>query len=361
MESLLKNLKEHVTCSICLDTFTEPKTIACLHTFCCECLERHALTTQREGKFRCPECQAQVGVPERFDQLPTGFLQNSLLGLLAVQKSGDGSEISCGNCRKKSAETSFCFNCGKFMCPDCLNAHELLRNVAFDGHKVRAIKHFQTEDYEALLKRQSFCSQQYHEREVTRFFCLECRTCVCQVCVVTDHRNHAVDPLDKAADHEKAKIMAGTELMKEKGKIYGDVIRELEKTIFVLETNISAAKREVSETAEQIIAKVRERERELITTLEDTRVIRTKKLNSLKTQVQSLVKQINQAIEFAEKLVQQSASSDIMQSKKSLEKRFEDLRETSVPTVPFSLWVKFVSTFEPDSLTLGFVKTSERL
>ena len=77
--------------------------------------------------------------------------------------------------------------------------------------------------------------------------------------------------------------------------------------------------------------------------------------------MQSLVKQINQAIEFAEKLVQQSASSDIMQSKKSLEKRFEDLRETSVPTVPFSLWVKFVSTFESDSLTLGFVKNSERV
>ena len=108
MESLLRNLKERVTCSICLDTYTEPKTITCLHTFCCECLKRHALTTQREGKFRCPECQAQVGVPERFDQLPTGFLQNSLLGLLAVQQSGDGSEISCGSCRKKSAETSFC-------------------------------------------------------------------------------------------------------------------------------------------------------------------------------------------------------------------------------------------------------------
>ena len=76
MESLLKNLKEHVTCSICLDTFTEPKTITCLHTFCCECLKRHALKTQRQGQFRCPECQAQVGVPESFDQLPTGFLQN---------------------------------------------------------------------------------------------------------------------------------------------------------------------------------------------------------------------------------------------------------------------------------------------
>ena len=359
MESLLKNLKEHVTCSICLDTFTEPKTITCLHTFCCECLKRHALKTQRQGQFRCPECQAQVGVPESFDQLPTGFLQNSLLGLLAVQKSGDGSEISCGSCRKKSAETSFCFNCGKFLCPDCVNAHELLRNVAFDGHKVRAIKHFQAEDYEALLKRQSFCSQQYHEREVTRFFCLDCQTCVCQVCVVTDHRNHAIDPLDKAADIEKAKIMAGTELMKEKGKFCNNVIRESEKIILTLETNISNAKQEVSRTAENIILKVREREQEIITALENTRVSRTEKINSLMKEVQSLAKQIDQAIDFAENLIQRSSGADILQNKKSLNKRFKDLKETPVAALSVSSFAKFVCTFEPENLTLGVIATSE--
>ena len=359
MESLLKNLKEHVTCSICLDTFTEPKTITCLHTFCCECLKRHALTTQRQGQFRCPECQAQVGVPERFDQLPTGFLQNSLLGLLAVQKSGDGSEISCGSCRKKSAETSFCFSCGKFLCPDCVNAHELLRNVAFDGHKVRPIKHFQAEDYEALLKRQSFCSQQYHEREVTRFFCLDCQTCVCQVCVVTDHRNHAIDPLDKAADIEKAKILTETKLMNEKGKFCKKVIREFEKTILTLETNISSAKQEVSRTAENIILKVREREQEIITALENTRVSRTEKINSLMKEVQSLAKQIDQAIDFAENLIQRSSGADILQNNKSLNKRFKDLKETPVAALSVSSFAKFVCTFEPENLTLGVITTSE--
>ena len=359
MESLLKNLKEHITCSICLDTFTEPKTITCLHTFCCECLKRHALTTQQEGKFRCPECQGEVGVPERFDQLPTGFLQNSLLGLLAVQQSGEGSEISCGNCRKKSVETSFCFDCGTFMCLDCVNAHELLRNVAFHGPQVRRTKHFQADDYEALLKRQSFCSQQYHERELTRFFCLECQTCVCQVCVVTDHRNHDMDPLDKAADHVKATITTGTELMNEKRNICNNVVREFEQIILDLETNVSTAKCKVSEAAEQMIAKVREREREAINALENTRVSKTEKLSSLKTQVQSLAKQINQAIEFAENLVQRSSSSDILQSKKSLEQRFKDLNESLVPKLPVSAFVRFVSTLEPESLTLGFVATSE--
>ena len=359
MEPLLKNLKEHVTCSICLDTFTEPKTITCLHTFCCECLKRHALTTQQHGKFRCPECQAQVGVPDSFHKLPTGFLQNSLLGVLAVQQSGDGSEINCGNCRKKSAETSFCFECGKFMCPDCVNAHELLRNVAFEGHKVRPIKHFQAQDYEALLKRQSFCSQQYHEREVTRFFCIDCQTCVCQTCINTDHKNHTVDPLDKAADAEKAKIMTGAEVIKEKSGVFSDVIREFEQTAVDLESNSIAAKQKVSQTAKRMITKIREREREAITAIENTRVSRNEKLNTAKAQVQSLVKQMNQAVEFASNLVQRSSSSDIMQSKENLKKRFEDLNKILVPALPVSLFLKFVSTAEPENLTLGVTVISE--
>ena len=361
MESLLKNLEKHITCSICLDTFTKPKTIACLHTFCLKCLEKHALITQRQGQFRCPECQAQVNIPQgnRFDNLPTGFLQNSLLSLLAVRQSGDGSQISCGSCRKTSAEISYCFDCGRFLCPDCVNAHELLRNVAFEGHKVTPVKQFQPADYEALLKRQSFCSQQYHEREVTRFFCLECQICVCQICIVTDHKNHNVDPLEKAADGEKANIMAGAELMKEKKKVCNDAIRKFEEANVKLETNITAAKREVSQAAEQMIAKIRERERVAITTLENTRVSRMKKLNSVTKQVQSLTKQLDQAVEFANNLLQRTSSSDIMQSKKNLEQRFQDLNKTPVPTLPVSSFVKFVSTIAPEILSLGSVITSE--
>ena len=361
MESLLQNLEKHITCSICLDTFTKPKTIACLHTFCLKCLEKHALTTQRQGQFRCPECQAQVNIPQgnRFDNLPTGFLQNTLLSLLAVRQSGDGSQISCGICKKTSAEISYCFACEKLLCRDCVNAHELFRETAFEGHKVTAVTQFQPADYEALLKRQSFCSQQYHEREVTRFFCLECQICVCQICINTDHKNHNVDPLEKAADGEKANIMAGAELMKEKKKVCNDAIRKFEEATVKLETNITAAKREVSQAAEQMIANIRKHERDAITTLENTRVSRIEKLNSVTKQVQSLTKQLDQAVKFANNLLQRSSSSDIMQSKKNLEQRFQDLNKTPVPALPVSSFAKFVSTIAPESLSLGFVTTSE--
>ncbi|XP_068761638.1 E3 ubiquitin-protein ligase TRIM71-like [Montipora capricornis] len=360
MESLLKNLEKHVTCSICLDTFTKPKTIECLHTFCFECLKTHALKTQQQGRFRCPECQARIDVPQRFDKLPTGFLQNSLLDLLAVQKGGDGSEISCGNCRKNSAETSFCFECEKFMCSDCVNAHELLRNVAFEGHKVRPIKHFKEEDYEALLKRQSFCSQQYHEREIMKFYCVDCETCVCQTCINTDHKNHAIDPLNKAAGSEKAKLTAAIKSIKEKSKLCSDAIRQFEQTAVDVETNATAAKRQVSQTADQMITKIRDLEREAIIAVDKTRVSRLEKLNEAKNQLQSLLSQLNQAIEFASNLVQRSSSSDIMQSKETFEKRFEDLDKTAIPaTLPVASYLKFVSAAETEKLTLGVITTEE--
>ena len=361
MESLLKNLEKHVTCSICLDTYTKPKTIACLHTFCLKCLEEHALKTQRQGQFRCPDCQAQVNIPEGncFDNLPTGFLQNSLLSLLAVRQSSDGSQISCGICKKKSAEISYCFACEKLLCRDCVNAHELFRESAFQGHKVTAVKQFQAVDYEALLKRQSFCPQPYHEREVTRFFCLECQICVCQVCINTDHKNHNVDPLEKAADAEKANIMAAVESIEQKKKVCSNAIKTFQQVYEELENNVTAAKREVSQTAKQMIAKIREHEREATKVLENTRVSRMEKINSLNEQVKSFIKQLDQAVQFAKNLVERSSSSDVMKSKKSLEQRFGDLDKATVPSLPVSSFVKFFSTDALDNLTLGSVITNE--
>ena len=361
MDALLKNLKKYVECSICLESFTEPKTIACLHTFCCECLKKHALTSQRDGQFRCPECQTQIAIPEgnRFDQLPTSFLHNSLLSLLAFQQSSDGSQISCKVCTKKSAELSYCFDCEMLLCQGCLQAHEMFQTTAFSGHKVTSVKQFQVEDYEALLKRKAFCAQKYHEKEVTRFYCRVCQTCICQICLSMEHKTHEIELLDKVADEERAKILAGVESIKQKHLICSDIIRQLEETAANLEANIATAKRQVSQAAEEMIAVIRERERKAITTLENTRVSRIQKLDAVKKQVQQLEKQIKQAAEFATELAQRSSSADIIRNRKNLQGRFEELRKTQMPTLPVGSFVKFVSTCKLDTLSLGIIKSTE--
>ena len=359
MESLLVNLRKQVTCSICLDTYTEPKTISCLHTFCCECLEKHARVSQKQGKFRCPECQAAIDLPEgnRFDRLPNSFFHKSLLSLLAVRQSGEASSITCYQCSATNPQMYYCFDCGRFMCPDCFNAHEVLKK-SFQGHKVTPVQDFKAEDYEALLRRQPFCSQEFHEREITRLFCLQCKVCICPICIVTDHQNHKVVLLDKAAHEEKDNIMSGAKLIKKMESELQEVIKQFEETISKLESNMATAKRGVKQTAEQMIANIREREREALESLEATRVSRLHKINLAKQEVESLVKQMNQAAQFAENLVQRTSSSDIMQNKETLKTKFEELLRVEVPKHQQTSFVKFTAASEKD-LKLGFIEVTE--
>ena len=216
------------------------------------------------------------------------------------------------------------------MCPDCNTAHEMLK-ASFEGHKVTPVKEFKAEDYEALLKRQPFCSQQFHEKEDTRFFCFSCQACVCQICIVTDHRNHEIVLLDKAAHDEKPNIMSGAEMIKEKISELSEVIQRFKETIFELERNVATAKRGVSQASEQMITEIRERELEGIVSLETTRLTRLQRMNSAMQEAQSLVKQMQQAVEFANNLSQRSSSSDIMRNKETLKQRFEELRTVEAP------------------------------
>ena len=174
-----------------------------------------------------------------------------------------------------------------------------------------------------------------------------------------EHKTHEIELLDKAADEERAKILAGVESIRQKHQMCSDIIPQFEETAANLEANIARAKRQVSQSAEQMIAVIREREREAITSLENTRVSRMQKLDAVKKQVQQLEKQIKQAAKFASELAQRSSSADIIGNRKNLQERFEELRKTQMPALPAGSFVKFVSTCKLETLSLGIIKSTE--
>ena len=300
MDPLFKNLKKQVTCSICLDTYTEPKTISCLHTFCCECLERHARVSQRQGKFRCPECQAEINLPEgnRFDRLPNSFFHKSLLGVI------------------------------------------------------------EAEDRQAIPRQQQgTCSQ--HTEERVRYYCSSCEVYVCPICVTEDHRGHAFDVLEKAVQEGKKSIMSAVETIKEKANLFGVELRKLEETSEDVEMIIAIAKQEVSEAAEHVITKTRQQEKQLLESLEMTRRKRIEQINSAKQELESLIKIINRAAEFAENLVQRRSDWDIIQNKNKLRQKLEELRGVEVPKHRQATFVKFIAASQ-HNFKLGSIQVSEK-
>ena len=85
----VEKAREELVCSICMETFKEPRTLACQHTFCTACLEKLAGSRSpassggrtaekafssaaaapasprgaKEVTISCPECRASLTLP----------------------------------------------------------------------------------------------------------------------------------------------------------------------------------------------------------------------------------------------------------------------------------------------------------
>ena len=75
VQQLFRNLQKEAECPLCLETVNNPKTLPCLHSFCLECLDKHAGFARRQlqATIKCPVCQTSFQIPEgdSFKNLPT--------------------------------------------------------------------------------------------------------------------------------------------------------------------------------------------------------------------------------------------------------------------------------------------------
>ena len=366
MEKILKNLEHEVTCTICEETFRTPKTLPCLHTFCCECLNRHLHYWKGANlPINCPICRAEIEAPngDNFDHIPTSFYHNRLLETLSIKQCNAGSDITCGNCGKLRRESSYCFECAKFFCTDCLNAHNLL-GFLNDTHRVIAVKEFCPQDYEVLLQRQPFCQEQYHKREVLRYFCTQCEKCICRDCLSVEHSGHKVEHLEKAAEDQKQVIQSVLERADKKVEVYKDTIAKTERVSAELEANVSAARRELRQTVEKIKRAIDEIEHETVAKLVNIQHERQGRLNEIKGIAEARLKVLSESMEYTKTMRNEGTSAEILQMKDALQQRFQELlqhkRDENRVRISES-FIKFHSNTDIKPPKLGHLQTNEQI
>ena len=187
--SALKKLEEQLTCAICLDLYTNPKTLPCLHSFCQQCLEGLPLDSQGDNSFiTCPTCCHHTQLPQSagVDGFLMAFHINNLKEVYNLMTKVSGhQQVTCDNCTTTNA-TGYCKKCDKFLCQECIDVHK--NWAAHTDHKIASLNELAVSTSQLLPEKQEIkCSN--HNKH-SKIFCRTCEELVCRDCIVRIHRDH---------------------------------------------------------------------------------------------------------------------------------------------------------------------------
>ena len=324
--TLMYNLREEVTCSVCIQLYTNPKQLPCLHIFCLRCLNNLARTSAQNGKIKCPLCQREVAVPESgtLETLPNCFHMKNLLDILAI-KECNNAKVACENCGRKSEEAAYCFHCGKLWCNDCVNAHNIFRENR--DHRVLALKDFEDKDFEDVLKRPVLCQKELHDKEVLKFYCKECDIPVCQTCVIVDHNKHDVEHLEFAAREVKKRTTSTLDAARESSKPISHCLTELERKLCLLEHRSKINKERIQHTVHSLMLSLRQKEKESILEVESQTMKAQQQIREMKDKLQDQLDKRNYSISKIETLVQRSPAAELVRTKTIINEMCQGLQQ----------------------------------
>ena len=367
IKTLLYNLREEVSCSVCSDIFTDPKHLPCLHSFCLHCLKQWHRTSHGRDTIRCPKCQAVSRIPESGDlkDLPTSFYLNGLIDMLAI-KECRSSQVRCGNCDKKSSETSYCFQCCTFYCQECATAHNIMRSNK--DHRVLALKDFQDKDYEDVLKRPVFCAKQRHEKEELKYFCKNCETAVCQSCINLDHGGHSLEHIEEEAERQKIemKLMIETHRRLLEAKV--SAVSRLDEDYAKLIQQGEDLKQHVQRIVDNLMTTIQAKKQYIFAAVETQTKKSLESVTTEKTEIEHQIEVIKSSLEKADKVLTRSTNAEVVQLKKSLETILKEVDQTEptdrdpreLPILVFVKNQKMLETVSTEEIgTLGILQQTK--
>ncbi|XP_073492191.1 E3 ubiquitin-protein ligase TRIM39-like [Aquarana catesbeiana] len=182
-------LGEELSCSICLNLYTEPVSLRCGHIFCRNCIVTVLDTQEGSGVYSCPECR------EEYVERPTLEKNRKLCNIVenfrSTQQNEEKSEILCTYCVDSPVgAVKSCLQCENSMCDKHLTAHN------------------KTMDHVLIEPTSSFSSKKCSiHKELLKYYCSEDAVCLCtSCCLVGKHKGHEVELLEEALEKKKEKL-----------------------------------------------------------------------------------------------------------------------------------------------------------
>uniref|UniRef100_A0A8C5MU97 Uncharacterized protein n=1 Tax=Leptobrachium leishanense TaxID=445787 RepID=A0A8C5MU97_9ANUR len=183
------DLRDELTCSICLNIYTHPVTLPCGHSFCRTCIGDVLDTQEGSGAYKCPECRAES--QERPLLVNARKLRNIAENIRSTHPEQEEAGIPCTYCIQSPVPAAkTCLHCEASLCENHLRVHS------------KSAEHVLTEPTTSLENRK--CSV---HKEILRYYCCEDAACICVSCSLAgEHRGHQVETLNEASEKKKEKL-----------------------------------------------------------------------------------------------------------------------------------------------------------
>ena len=228
---LTDELDEVLSCQICLETYTQPVTLPCIHAFCKKCLENYVTSVIGDGEvdgaiFSCPTCRRETVVPDGgISRFPPNYFINNLKDVVTSLSQTDDPCDLCGSKDDGNGATWRCIDCCKSLCDTCNRAHQRMIHVC-GNHTVMPLDQWKNSDVaEACIQIKEMCLR--HPTEVMKFYCTVCKSAICFDCHIPDHSDHKCKDIEDVATEMKVKMKASLENLQSKSDDRRAVLEEL--------------------------------------------------------------------------------------------------------------------------------------
>ena len=324
----MNSLKEQTTCASCQQQYANPRTLPCLHSYCLQCLERSSSKEGSTTQTWCPECKKRVSVGDaKLDSLPRAFYLGRQAQLYAfLQKATGRAEVKCEKCSTKPARaTSFCNDCGKFVCDLCVQIHRSWSE--YQKHKVVTMGELRESFRDSAPPTQTdVLNCGLHGKQCT-VFCETCEEQICHECIIKLHRDHQYNLVDESAKKHKAYMKDKLDSIQGLPPLLQQSIATLEGLSQGLTTKAGAVATSVSAKFDQLEKLLAERRKALLQDLAVTVEGKVKLLQQQKDGLVDCKKAITSCVDFVGRTNQEPFDSEFFILERYMAERIVGLKK----------------------------------
>ena len=335
-EQALKKLADQLTCGICLEAYTDPKLLQCFHVFCKKCLEQVVARGQQGQPLDCPNCRGTTQIPANgISGLQGAFLIHHLFEIQdALTKIKAPQHVNCEKCKKRNA-TSYCRDCGKFICEVCTEVHETWEDFA--SHEVIGLDQLEGDVTELVPPRKTtlYCSK--HTTKESDLYCETCEELICRDCIVRVHRDHQYDLTADAFPRHKDTIVSHLQPVKQHLDTVKQAIEGLDIRCHQITDQRMATEANIHKMAQQLHEALEVRKTELISQLDGMTQQKLKNLAAQRDQFELVQTQLSSCLDFVSESLRTGSEGEILAMKKPVVKQIKEV----------------TAEFRPDTLVLG--------